>query len=85
MEASKQITAHSTGKYDRLDDTTKKLYLANQGDIVCVCNMETAMLDLPVPSPKAFEDRAYDADTEKIPPIGTDVEIILEVMPEKKK
>jgi hypothetical protein len=66
------------------DDTTKKIYLANQGDIVCVCNMETAMLDLPVESPKALDDRVYDANTDKIPPVGTEVEIILEVIPEKK-
>ena len=66
------------------DDPTKKLYLANQGDLVCVCNMETAMLDLPVASPKALEERVFDADTEKIPPLGTEVEIILEVVPEKK-
>jgi hypothetical protein len=67
-----------------LDDNTKKVYLANQGDIVCLCNMETAMLDLPVPSPKALEERVYDADTDKIPPLGTEVEIILEVVPPKK-
>ncbi len=65
-------------------DKTKKVYLANEGDFVCVCNMETAMLDLPVESPKALEDRVYDANTDKIPPVGTEVEIILEVIPEKK-
>lgn len=66
------------------DDKTKTIYLANQGDLVCVCNMDTAMLDLPVASPKALDDRVYDANTEKIPPVGTDVEMILEVIPEKK-
>jgi hypothetical protein len=66
------------------EDKTKKFYLANQGDLVCVCNMETAMLDLPVASPKALDDRVYDANTDKIPPLGTEVEIILEVIPEKK-
>jgi hypothetical protein len=66
------------------DDKTKKIYLANQGDLVCVCNMDTAMLDLPIASPKAFDDRVYDANTEKIPPVGTEVEIILEAIPEKK-
>ena len=66
------------------DDPTKKLYLANQGDLVCVCNMETAMLDLPVPSPTALEERVFTADAAKIPPVGTEVEIILEVVPEKK-
>jgi hypothetical protein len=66
------------------DDPKKTIYLANQGDIACVCNMETAMLDLPVASPKGLDDRVYDANTDKIPPVGTEVEIILEVIPEKK-
>jgi hypothetical protein len=67
------------------EDSKKMMYLANQGDIICLCNMDSAMLDVPNRSPKAFDDRIYDANTEKIPPIGTEVEIILEVVPEKKK
>ena len=66
------------------DDNTKKIYLANQGDIVCICNMETAMLDLPVESPRALDDRVYVANTEQIPAIGTEVEIIMEVISDKK-
>jgi hypothetical protein len=60
------------------------IYLANQGDYICVCNMESAMLDLPVRSPKTLDMRVYDAFTERIPPKETRVEIILEVVPEKK-
>lgn len=67
-----------------MDNPKKTIYLANDGDLACVCNMETAMLDLPVASPTALEERVYDANTAKIPPIGTEVEIILEVVPEKK-
>jgi hypothetical protein len=67
-----------------LDDSTKKVYLANQGDIVCLCNMDTAMLDLAAASPKAIDDRLYEANPDKIPPAGTEVEIIMEVVPEKK-
>jgi hypothetical protein len=65
-------------------DAKKKVYLANQGDVVCVCNMDDAMLDLPVASPKAIDDRVFFANTDKIPPVGTEVEIIMEVIPEKK-
>lgn len=65
-------------------DKTKTIYLANDGDYVCVCNMDTAMLDLPVESPTALEARVFEANTAKIPPLGTEVEIILEVVPEKK-
>jgi len=60
------------------DNPQKKVYLANYGDLVCVCNMDTAMLDLPIRSPKRFDDRIYHAFTERIPPIGTKVELILE-------
>jgi hypothetical protein len=60
------------------------IYLANQGDYICVCNMESAMLDLPVRSPKSLDMRVYDAFTERIPPKDTKVEIIFEVVPEKK-
>jgi hypothetical protein len=61
------------------------LYLANYGDLVCVCNMDTAMLDLPVRSPKKFDERAFIAHTERIPPLGTVVEVILEPVPAKKE
>ncbi|MFO0877365.1 MAG: YdjY domain-containing protein [Gemmataceae bacterium] len=53
-------------------------YLANHGDLICVVNMESALLDLPHRSPKAFNDRIYRADTDSIPEVGTRVEVILE-------
>ena len=59
-------------------------YMANHGDLICLCNLETAMLDVPLRSPKAFEERLYEAVTDKIPEVGTAVEVILEVVPEKK-
>jgi hypothetical protein len=67
------------------DDVMKQLYLADQGDVICVCNMDSAMLDLPVPSPKRLEDRVWEAHTDRIPAIGTNVEVVFEPVPEKKK
>ncbi len=61
------------------------VYLANHGDLVCVCNMDTAMLDLPVRSPKKFDERAFHAHTERIPATGTAVDVFLEPVPEKKE
>jgi len=61
------------------------VYLANDGDLICLCNMETAMLDLPVKSPKSWDDRVYEAHTARIPARGTPVEVILEPVPAKKK
>lgn len=60
------------------------VYLANYGDIICVCNMDDAMLDLPIVSPKKFEDRTWEAHKERIPPEGTKVSVILEPVPGKK-
>lgn len=68
------------------DETQKTPYLmANHGDVICVCNMETALLDLAIESPKKFDIRHYEVNKEKIPAKGTKVELILEVLPEKKK
>jgi len=60
------------------DDPKKHYYLANQGDYVCVCNQDSAMLDLPVQSPRNPDDRLFEAHTERIPPIGTKVEVLFE-------
>jgi hypothetical protein len=54
------------------------IYLANHGDIICLCNMESAMLDLPFRSPSNPDDRFYNAFTERIPPAETAVDVILE-------
>lgn len=62
----------------------KKYYLANDGDVICLSNFETAMLDLPVKSPKDNADLAFEAHTDRIPPLNTKVTVILEVVPEKK-
>jgi hypothetical protein len=60
-------------------------YVANYGDVVCLCNMDSALLDLPIESPKQFDARAYEANSKAIPAVGTMVEVIFEVVPEKPK
>jgi hypothetical protein len=60
-------------------------YRANEGDIICVINMEGAMLDLPIDSPKALDDRVFEAHTERIPAKDTKVVVILEPILQKKK
>jgi hypothetical protein len=59
-------------------DKNKSDYIANHGDIICTCNMESALLDLPVPSPKRFDARIWEANTDRIPELDTKVEVILE-------
>jgi hypothetical protein len=61
-------------------------YTANDGDVICLANFETAMLDLPITSTKDNDDLAYEAHTERIPPLDTPVLVILEpVIPAKKQ
>jgi hypothetical protein len=60
-------------------------YVANYGDVVCLCNMDSALLDLPIASPKKFDERIYEANSKKIPKEGTTVTLIFEVVPEKDK
>jgi hypothetical protein len=69
---------------DPEDDKKPPFYLANQGDLVCVCNMDTAMLDLPIASTKRLADRAFEANADHIPPAGTKVDVIFEPVREKK-
>jgi hypothetical protein len=57
----------------------RKTYLANEGDLICVCNMESALLDLPIRNIKGPpEQRSYVAFTERIPPRDTPVVVALE-------
>jgi hypothetical protein len=61
-------------------------YGANDGDVICISNFDTAMLDVPFNSPKDNDDLAYEANTERIPALETPVLIILEpVLPKKKQ
>jgi hypothetical protein len=63
---------------DPTDKTTPPIYAANDGDVICVSNFETALLDLPINSPKDWSDRAFEAYTERIPALETPVLVILE-------
>jgi hypothetical protein len=53
-------------------------YLANDGDLICVANFDSAMLDLPVDSSKDNANLSFEAWTERIPAIDTPVTLILE-------
>lgn len=68
------------------DKDAPKEYLANEGDIICVSNFESALLDVPIKSSKDDADRGYEAWTDRIPPVGTEVTVILEpVVAEKPR
>jgi hypothetical protein len=67
------------------DRSKPDYYLANEGDLLCLCNLESALMDLPVESPKALAERFYEANTDNIPERDTKVTVILEPVVEKKK
>jgi hypothetical protein len=59
-------------------------YAANGGDLICVSNFDSAMLDLPINSSKDNADLQFEAFTDRIPPLQTKVTVILEPVAEKK-
>jgi hypothetical protein len=65
-------------------DANKLMYLANDGDVVCISNFDTAMLDLPIKVSKDNAALAWEVNSEKVPPVGTPVTVILEPVPNKK-
>jgi hypothetical protein len=63
--------------------TGKRHYQANSGDLICVSNFPSATLDLPVESSQANASLMFVAFTEKIPPRGTKIRLVL--IPRQKK
>jgi hypothetical protein len=63
---------------DDMNNPGRKLYLANDGDVICLSNFDTAMLDLPVASSKDNANLDFEAWTDRIPKLGTKVTVVLE-------
>ena len=58
-----------------------KSYLAEGGDLICVANFASAVLDLAIQSSATGESNLmWEAWTDRIPPVGT--EVLLELVPE---
>jgi len=83
------VFAGSILRPDPLDPKAPPTYEANMGDVICVANMEWALLDLPMDSKTGSNrdngDINFEAHTERIPAVTTPVLIILEPVLEKKK
>lgn len=67
------------------DDTGKEQYYGDSGEFICVSNFSSATLDLPISSSGANSDLLFTAFTEKIPPRGTKVRLVLAPRFEAKK
>jgi len=65
------------------EQTGIRHYHADAGDMICVSNFSTAMLDLPISSSQSNEALLFDAFTKNIPPKGTKVRLVL--VPKLKK
>jgi hypothetical protein len=65
---SQLVTDETTGKQD---------YMADGGDMICVLSLPTAMLDLPLYGSRDPDSRLFEAFTERLPPAGTPVTILL--------
>jgi hypothetical protein len=72
-----------SGLVAEADNPAKVYYLANDGDVICVSNFESALLDLPILS--SNHDNEYEAHTERIPAVDTPVTVVLEPVRQKKK
>jgi hypothetical protein len=68
------------------EDSGKKFYLAEDGDLICVANFPTAMIDVAVKSSAEEGGLMFEAYTERLPPKETVVWLELApVLGEKEK
>jgi hypothetical protein len=58
-------------------ETGKRYYQAEGGDFICVSNFGTAMIDIPIESSRSNEELAFQTFSERIPPLGTPVRLVL--------
>lgn len=81
MEAT-WVFAGSTFAVDEI--AGHKVYLAESGDVICVANFPSALIDIAAKSSaEGQESLLFEAWTERLPPLGTEVQ--LEVTPVAKK
>ena len=59
------------------EKTNEAYYQAESGDLICVANFATAMLDIASNSSATNDDLMFEAYTENVPPVGTPVTIEL--------
>ena len=86
IQTKKALDAHwvFTGSFFLTDEGTgKQTYMADGGDFICLLNLPSALLDLPIRSASALESRLFEAFMEHLPPTGTPVTIVLKPKLEK--
>jgi len=79
QEAMDQPWVFTGSRFFRPEESGKEIYAANlTGDLICVSNFADSVLDVPVPSTQEDSALLYEAFTERIPPRGTPVTILLQ-------
>lgn len=74
------------GSFEGQDPETKeRYYAADSGDLISVSNFPSAILDLPFSSSADNADLVFIADSDAVPPVGTDVLAILKPVKHAKK
>lgn len=63
--------------FSRDEETKKSFYLADAGEFICVSNFTTATMDLPIASSDKDAARMFEVFTERVPPRGTPVRLVL--------
>jgi hypothetical protein len=59
------------------EETGKRYYMAEGGELICVSNFSSALMDLPVESSQSTDGLMFEAFTERIPPEDTPVRLVL--------
>lgn len=59
------------------EQTGIEYYKAEGGDFICVSNFPSAMLDLPVESSQRNDELMFQANADRVPPLGTAVTVFL--------
>jgi hypothetical protein len=67
------------------EETGQTRYRAEGGELICVSNFASAMLDLPIESSQANASLMFKAYTERIPPLGTPVTLLLKPKPDSSR
>jgi hypothetical protein len=65
--------------------TGETYYLGNDGDIISVANFASSVIDIAAESSESDTQRLYETFTERIPPLETEVFVILKPLPKKGK
>ncbi len=60
-------------------ESGEKYYQAEGGELICLSNFSTAMIDLPIESSRDNASLLYEANTDQIPARGTLVRLVLTV------